>query len=44
VLAIGRAGLKADATDAAALGLAPLRATRHGVWVNYSFLPDTPCA
>jgi len=17
---------------------------RHGVWVNYSFLPDTPCA
>jgi len=27
----------ADATDAAALGPAPLRAPRHGVWVDYSF-------
>ena len=27
-----------DATDAAAL------APRHGVWVDYSFLSDTPCA
>jgi len=35
---------KADATDAAALGPAPLGAPRHGVCVDYSFLLDTPCA
>ena len=38
---------QADATDAAALGPAPLGAPRHVVWVHYSFyqiLPDTPCA
>jgi len=35
---------EADATDAAALGPAPLGAPRNGVWVDYSFLPDTPCA
>ena len=28
------------------IGPAPLgaRAPRHGVWIDYSFLPDTPCA
>jgi len=28
-------------------GLKPMQvhwAPRHGVWVDYSFLPDTPCA
>jgi len=30
--------------DAAALGLALLGAPRHGVWVDYSFFPDAPCA
>jgi len=29
--------------DAVALGPAPLGPPRHGVWVNYSFLPDTTC-
>ena len=35
---------EADATDAAALGPVPLGAPRHGVWVDYSVLPDTPYA
>jgi len=35
---------KADATDAAALGPAPLGAPRHGGWAGFSFSPDTPCA
>jgi len=35
---------QADATNAAALGPAPLRAPRYGVWIGYSFLPDARCA
>jgi len=34
----------ADATDAAALGPAPLWVPRHGVWEGCLFLPDTPYA
>ena len=30
----------ADATDEVALGPAPLGDPHHGVWVDYSFLPD----
>jgi len=41
---ISRAGLKADATDAAALGPAPLGTPRHGGLAGCLFLPDTPCA